>query len=68
RGLWDFEAAEAIVSGFDYSVEGLRGVVELGLLLEQTDSFSVRFAGKYDGLGRDNYESVSGQVRISIPF
>ena len=68
RGIWDFAGTNVKVAGVDYNIEGLRGVAELGFILQRSDDFNVRVSVKYDGIGLKDYHAFGGQFWLNIPL
>jgi hypothetical protein len=69
KGLWDFISEDEVtVAGVDYSYSGLRGVAEIGFLIQGDDNVNLRIVGKYDGIGAADYSAYGGQIWLNIPI
>ena len=68
RGIWDFVGTDVTLAGVDYNIEGLRGALELGVVVQRPDDYNLRVTAKYDGIGAGNYHAFGGQIWLNIPL
>lgn len=69
EGIWNFnEEGTELLTGSVGGDEELRGRVGLGFRATMPSGVSMDVSGKYDGIGADNYEAVSADVRMRYPL
>jgi uncharacterized membrane protein len=67
-GLWDFDSPEqSTTSGF-VAGDDLRARLQAGLQATAPGGASMRVTGTVDGIGAEDFDSLGGQVWISIPL
>lgn len=69
EGIWNFnEEGTELLTGSVGGDEELRGRVGLGFRATMPSGVSMDVSGKYDGIGADNFEAVSADVRMRYPL
>jgi hypothetical protein len=69
KGLWDFDAENNItIAGIDYTLNEMRGIAEIGLLIQGANNINLRISGKYDGIGVSGYSAYGGTAWLNIPL
>lgn len=68
-GVWNFGVDEGASSqGYTLGNNDLRGRVDAGFSLTNLNGTNISANAFYDGLGIDDYESMGGKVKLSIPI
>lgn len=68
-GIWNFDTDKLVVNGSEVGTDESRALVEGGVIVTPADGrWKVRAAGKYDGIGNDDFESYGGSVWLSVPL
>ncbi len=70
EGIWNFttDGDTTLTNGTVLGDEECRGKIEGGVNIRQPNGVLVRGAISYDGIGHDDFSSVTGSATISIPL
>jgi len=70
EGIWTFseEGSDDLVVDTLAGNNELRGKVGVGVKAQAAGGTALSIYGSYDGLGDDDFQAVSGQLRLAIPL
>jgi len=70
EGIWTFseEGTDDLVVDTLAGNNELRGKVGAGVKALTAGGTALSVSGSYDGLGDDDFQAVSGELRLAIPF
>ncbi len=69
KGIWDFDSPDINdVNGIGVGTEGLRAQVIAGLNLRLANGTSFQGTYTYDGIGKSDFESHTGELSLVIPL
>ncbi len=68
-GIWAFiQDSSRSLSFAPDAGEELRGKAELGVTVRGQRGVALQAAGSYDGIGTNDYNALSGRVRLTVPL
>ncbi|MEM9331173.1 MAG: autotransporter outer membrane beta-barrel domain-containing protein [Pseudomonadota bacterium] len=68
EGEWTFDQSVDAPTSVVANTEEFDANVVFGIDFQWNESFSLEFSGNYAGLARTDYESLTGNVRVSFSF
>ena len=70
EGIWTFseEGSDDLVVDTLAGNNELRGKVGAGVKAVTAGGTTLSISGSYDGLGDDDFQAVSGELRLAIPL
>jgi outer membrane autotransporter protein len=69
KGVWNFaEDNGAALAGEAVGSQEFRGKAEAGLQFSDKLGRSLKFTGTFDGIGDDDFQAYSGELRLTLPF
>ncbi|WP_159436598.1 autotransporter domain-containing protein [Pseudovibrio sp. Tun.PSC04-5.I4] len=69
--IWNFAnrtSATGVPSSKSDGTNNLRARAELGLKISMPNGIGADLQGSYDGIGSDDFEAISGRMRVNIPL
>ncbi len=68
QGIWNFAYDRGLSSSAAAQPEDFRARLELGTTIETLGGIRFGLSGGYDGIGAEDYDAFSGDLRLDIPL
>ncbi|MDO8360521.1 MAG: autotransporter outer membrane beta-barrel domain-containing protein, partial [Devosia sp.] len=68
NGIWNFDSDDLVINGVLNETKETRAEIEGGVLVTTASGWAVRAAGRYDGIGGDDFESYGGSLWVNVPL
>jgi hypothetical protein len=68
QGIWNFAHDSGLSTSNAGEPEDFRARLELGVTLQTPGGISLGLSGGYDGIGAEDYDAFSGELRLEIPL
>jgi hypothetical protein len=68
NGIWNFDSDDLVIDGALTDTKETRAEVEGGVMVTTASGWAVRAAGRYDGIGGDDFESYGGSLWVNVPL
>lgn len=68
NGIWNFDSDDLFINGVLTETEETRAEVEGGIMVTTASGWAFRAAGRYDGIGGDDFEAYGGSLWVNVPL
>lgn len=68
NGIWNFDSDDLVINGVLTETEETRAEIEGGVMVTTASGWAFRAAGRYDGIGGDDFEAYGGSLWVNVPL